>query len=167
MVEFAGVTVPAVKAPSTILPLLRNPRLVSIVFPPQNLILRTITSKLCERTLNVRGFPVREESQVELLGRRLHDLARHDAAVSAATVCCCRAAGELVVLVAVQLSVLGLYLPPVFKPVPSPYPPQTIISLPVQTAVWRNRAEGALMVLVAVQVLSTHPLGPCDILGSV
>jgi hypothetical protein len=25
-----------------------------------------ITSKLCERTLNVRGFPVREEGQVEL-----------------------------------------------------------------------------------------------------
>ena len=46
-----------------------------------------------------------------------------------------RAAGALVVLVAVQLSVLGLYLPPVFKtPVPS-YPPQTIISLPVHTAV--------------------------------
>ena len=35
-------------------------------------------------------------------------------------------------LVAVQLSVLGLYLPPVF---PSCIPPQTIISLPVQTAV--------------------------------
>ena len=32
------------------------------------------------------------------------------------TVCCCCAPGELVVLVAVQLSVLGLYLPPpVFK----------------------------------------------------
>ena len=45
------------------------------------------------------------------------------------------AAGALVVLVAVQLSVLGLYLPPVFKtPLPS-YPPQTIISLPVHTAV--------------------------------
>ena len=42
------------------------------------------------------------------------------------------------VLVAVQLSVLGLYLPPVFRK--SQYwsqytPPQTIISLPVQTAV--------------------------------
>jgi hypothetical protein len=38
-------------------------------------------------------------------------------------------------LVAVQLSVLGLYLPPVLKsPVWSP-PPQTIISLPVHTAV--------------------------------
>ena len=46
-----------------------------------------------------------------------------------------RAVGALVVLVAVQLSVLGLYLPPVFKwSVKSP-PPQTIISLPVQTAV--------------------------------
>ena len=46
-----------------------------------------------------------------------------------------RPAGALVVLVAVQLSVLGLYLPPVFKSPPLPSPPQTIISLPVQTAV--------------------------------
>ena len=43
--------------------------------------------------------------------------------------------GALVVLVAVQLSVLGLYLPPVFKLPKSPIPPQTIISLPVHTAV--------------------------------
>ena len=43
--------------------------------------------------------------------------------------------GALVVLVAVQLSVLGLYLPPVFKSVLPSYPPQTIISLPVHTAV--------------------------------
>ena len=48
--------------------------------------------------------------------------------------CDVSATGALVVLVAVQLSVLGLYLPPVFK-VPLPTPPQTIISLPVQTAV--------------------------------
>ena len=51
---------------------------------------------------------------------------------------CCvqpRASGALVVLVAVQLSVPGLYLPPVFKSVPLSIPPQTIISLPVQTAV--------------------------------
>jgi hypothetical protein len=41
----------------------------------------------------------------------------------------------LVVLVAVQLSVLGLYLPPVFKTPLLPSPPQTIISLPVHTAV--------------------------------
>jgi hypothetical protein len=46
-----------------------------------------------------------------------------------------RPAGAPVVLVAVQLSVLGLYLPPVFKRPSLPYPPQTIISLPVQTAV--------------------------------
>ena len=52
---------------------------------------------------------------------------------------------------AVQLSVLGLYLPPVFKMVPSS-PPQTIISLPVHTAVWRYRTAGALVVLVAVQL---------------
>jgi hypothetical protein len=35
-----------------------------------------------------------------------------------------------VVLVGVQVSVLGLYLPPVLNP-----PPQMIISVPVQTAV--------------------------------
>jgi hypothetical protein len=39
--------------------------------------------------------------------------------------------GALVVLVAVQPSVTGLYLPPVFK---IGSPPQTIISVPVQTA---------------------------------
>jgi hypothetical protein len=42
------------------------------------------------------------------------------------------------VLVGVQLSVLGLYLPPVLKELlqpPSVHPPQTIISLPVHTAV--------------------------------
>jgi hypothetical protein len=56
----------------------------------------------------------------------------------------------LVVLVAVQLSVMGLYLPPVFPP---PSPPQTIISLAVHTAVKIDpRAEGALVVLVAVQL---------------
>ena len=71
-------------------------------------------------------------------------------------VCPARAPGALVVLVAVQVSVLGLYLPPVFK-TPKPFtPPQTIISLPVQTAVWSVRASGALVVLVAVQVLSVH-----------
>jgi len=43
------------------------------------------------------------------------------------------------------------YLPPVFKKLPLPNPPQTIISLPVQTAVCTDRASGALVVLVAVQ----------------
>ena len=43
--------------------------------------------------------------------------------------------GALVVLVAVQLSVLGLYLPPVLKMLGKLPPPQTIISLPVHTAV--------------------------------
>jgi hypothetical protein len=46
-----------------------------------------------------------------------------------------RAAGALVVLVAVQLSVPGSYRPPVFKKPPPLPPPQTIISLPVHTAV--------------------------------
>jgi len=41
------------------------------------------------------------------------------------------------------------YLPPVFK---LPFPPQTIISLPVHTAVCPDRGDGALEVLVAVQL---------------
>jgi hypothetical protein len=58
----------------------------------------------------------------------------------------------LVVLVAAQLSVLGLYLPPVFKRALLPNPPQTTISLPVHTAVCEYRASGAFVVLVAAQL---------------
>ena len=55
-------------------------------------------------------------------------------------------------LVAVHEFVLGLYRPPVFNgTVFERSPPQTIISLPVQTAVGDHRASGALAVLVAVQ----------------
>jgi hypothetical protein len=61
----------------------------------------------------------------------------------------------LVVLVTVQLSVLGLYLPPVLKTVGPLKPPQTIISLPVHTAVWEARAASA-GVLVAIHVSSVH-----------
>jgi hypothetical protein len=46
-----------------------------------------------------------------------------------------RRSGALAVLVAVQEFVLGLYLPPVFESQFGSCPPQTIISLPVQTAV--------------------------------
>lgn len=51
-------------------------------------------------------------------------------------VCRYRGEGAFVVLVAVQVSVPALYLPPVLKPVTGQqkYPPQTIISLPVHTA---------------------------------
>ncbi len=57
-------------------------------------------------------------------------------------------------LVAVQLSVVGLYLPPVLSGVHGIplQPPQTIISLPVQTAVGISRAAGASTVLVATQL---------------
>ena len=56
-------------------------------------------------------------------------------------------------LVAVHEFVLGLYRPPVFNGTRlfARSPPQTIISLPVQTAVGNHRASGALEVLVAVQ----------------
>jgi hypothetical protein len=65
-----------------------------------------------------------------------------------------RAVGALVVLAAVQLSAPGLYLPPVFETMRqslSLHPPQTIISLPVHTAVCRMRPVDALVMLVAVQ----------------
>src|SRR5213080_4375946 len=62
-----------------------------------------------------------------------------------------RAAGAPVVLVAVQLSVLGLYRPPVLSTLPL-VPPQTIISLPVQTAVCCHRAAGAFVRLVGAHV---------------
>ena len=63
-----------------------------------------------------------------------------------------RGEGALVVLVAVQVSVPGLYLPPVPNPPKPLEPPQTIISLPVHTAVWKSRPVGALIVVVAVQL---------------
>jgi hypothetical protein len=47
------------------------------------------------------------------------------------------------------------------------YPPQTIISLPVHTAVCRYRPTGALVVLVAVQVSSMQMPEGVDIAGSV
>jgi hypothetical protein len=53
-------------------------------------------------------------------------------------------------LVAVQVSVDGLYFAPVLVAISAP--PHTIISLSVQTAVWRSRAVGALVVLSAVQL---------------
>ena len=62
--------------------------------------------------------------------------------------------GALVVLIGVQVLVTGLYLPPVFKRLLLPAPPQTIISLPVQTAVEQYRPAGALVELVAAQVSS-------------
>ena len=55
-------------------------------------------------------------------------------------------------LVAVQLSVLGLYRPPLLKWLYAVLPPQMSIVLPVHTAVCPYRSEGAFMVLVAVQL---------------
>ena len=79
-------------------------------------------------------------------------------------VCWARAAGGLVVLVAVHVSpvhggvgvgvALGptaQYLLPPFKKPPLLTPPQTIIWLPVHTAVCQYRPLGALLTLVAVQ----------------
>ena len=56
-------------------------------------------------------------------------------------------------VIAVQLLLSGLYLPPVFTKSPSAAPPpQMIISLLVQTAVWKYRLLGALVVVVGVQL---------------
>jgi len=56
------------------------------------------------------------------------------------------------VLIAVQPSVLGLYLLPVLTQSLPVYPPQTIISLPVQAAVRPTPPVGASVVLVALQL---------------
>ena len=55
-------------------------------------------------------------------------------------------------VVAVQVSLTGLYRAPVFKR-PMPAPPQMTISLPVQTTAAVPRAAGAFTVLTLVQVL--------------
>src|SRR5262249_17920975 len=83
---------------------------------------------------------------------------------SQTAVCPDRASGAFVVVVAVQVSVAGLYLSPVFSPSPKLTPPHTIISLPVQTAVCCARPPGTSPVAV-VHVSSTHP--PSGIFGSV
>ena len=54
-------------------------------------------------------------------------------------------------LVTTQLSVPGVYRPPLLSPF---VPPQTIISLPVHTTVCRDRADGTFApVLVVTQLL--------------
>ena len=55
-------------------------------------------------------------------------------------------------VVATHVLVLGKYLPPVLKELPPLSPPQTIITVPVQTAVWLSRGSGAFVVLVGVQL---------------
>jgi hypothetical protein len=72
--------------------------------------------------------------KIDLLSGRLPPAKMSISLPVHAAACEPRAEGALVVLVIVQLSVLGLYLPPVLKKLPS-YPPQTIISLSLHTAV--------------------------------
>ena len=59
-------------------------------------------------------------------------------------------------LVAVQLFVPGLYLPPVFNKNWLSCPPHTIISLPVHTAVCKYRAEARPLVAVQLSVLGLY-----------
>ena len=64
-----------------------------------------------------------------------------------------RGEGALLVLVADQLSAVGLYLPPVLQSLNvESVPPQTIISLPVHTAAWPTRPSTPFGTLVAVQL---------------
>ena len=53
-------------------------------------------------------------------------------------------------LIVLQVSVLGFYLPPLLSG------PQIIISLPVQIATWVSLALGTLVILVGVQVSSAQ-----------
>ena len=48
--------------------------------------------------------------------------------------------------------IVAQYLPPVLNTLTSLPPPQTIIWLPVHTAVWLFRASGVPTVLIAVQL---------------
>ena len=59
--------------------------------------------------------------------------------------------GAPVVDSGIQVSVVGLYRPPVFSTALE-VPPQTIISVPVQIAVWYTRGAGAPVVDIALQV---------------
>ena len=60
-------------------------------------------------------------------------------------------------MIVVQLSVAGLYLPPVLNSPADDVPPHTIISLPVQIAVCESRGDGAFVVVIAVQLSSVQP----------
>ena len=113
--------------------------------PPQTIISLPVQTAVCQyraagalvmlvaAQLSVRGIV--SPTGVQKVGAVIsspdnHFIVRPDRFVSTS------ASGALVVLVAVQLSVLGLYLPPVLKNVGNAAdPPQTIISLPVHTAV--------------------------------
>ena len=76
---------------------------------------------------------------------------------------CIGQSGALVVLVAVQLSVLGLYLPPVFKSRTTVSAPNDHFTAGPHCRVTYRPSGGPV---VAVQVSSMHP-PPSDIVGSV
>jgi len=67
-----------------------------------------------------------------------------------------RPAGTFTVEVGCQVSVAGLYRPPVLEE----KPPHTTISLPVQTAVLHTRGDGAFVVEVEVQLSVTGSYRP-------
>ena len=78
-----------------------------------------------------------------------------------------RAAGALVVLVAVQLSVLGLYLPPVFKRVLPSFRPRRSFHCQSTLPCACIGAAGALVSVVGVHVSSVQPPEGPAITGSV
>src|ERR1700730_9102654 len=66
-------------------------------------------------------------------------------------VCRYRPSGVLVVRTGVQVSAVGLYIPPVLKVSPYP-PPKTTISFPVQMVVSASPGNGALIMLIGLQI---------------
>ncbi len=66
-------------------------------------------------------------------------------------VCPARAMGTPALVMRAQVSVIGLYRPPVYSTVAAPSPPQTIMREPVQTAVCPARRAGAPAVATGAQ----------------
>src|SRR5262245_926058 len=65
------------------------------------------------------------------------------------------------VAMGVQVSVAGLYRPPVSSSsLETPWPPQTSRRLPVQAAVWKERRSGAFSAEMGVQVSATGSYRP-------
>src|SRR5690242_7032327 len=98
-------------------------------------------------------------ARFEIVGRSIESSPDDHFVVFAAYPNCCvgvSALRRVAAVVAGQASRAGWYRPPVFTPKElSSTPPQTIISLPVQTVVCCLRPDGALVVLVLAQVLVT------------
>jgi hypothetical protein len=63
--------------------------------------------------------------------------------------------GAFTIWVVVHVLADGSYRPPVLVEPLTPFPPQTIIEVPLQIAVWRERPDGAPATAVGVQLSDT------------